>query len=319
MVSIVSPPLGWFAPVGSWDRTCTERPEADRNQRVKNLSPLEGRPPHARGGAWRAGDRGAWLGLDAASPEQTFTLISPRLGDARTILRSRSCPAHSTHAGPVVPRSRQGSALGATRRMYAVPIVAVPWAVARCLGAGRLLGGAHRSPGMANAPEPSAPVVAGSALAVASNSWLTRKDMWSTERRDLTAATVTNAAGHSIVYVIGGRTTAGASLGKVMAYDATTNTWTTKASLPWSPVGNESGRGAQGQDLRLGRRAHFTACATMGPSSNCMCTTRRRTPGRGKAEHAGRIPDPRRPGRQSAFLRDVRPDRRHRGPAIHSE
>jgi hypothetical protein len=74
--------------------------------------------------------------------------------------------------------------------------------------------------------------IASPAAAVASNSWITRKDMWSTERHDLTAATVTNAAGHSIVYVIGGRTTAGAPLGKVMAYDATTNTWTAKASLP---------------------------------------------------------------------------------------
>jgi hypothetical protein len=99
------------------------------------------------------------------------------------------------------------------------------WSLAACSGE-------PTQPGVANGPEPRATVAAGSAVAVASNSWIIRKDMWGTQRRDLTAATVTNAAGHSIVYVIGGRSTTGAPLGTVMAYDATTNTWTAKASLP---------------------------------------------------------------------------------------
>ncbi len=99
------------------------------------------------------------------------------------------------------------------------------WALAACSGE-------PTQPGSANGPELSEPEAAGPARAVASNSWLTRKDMGGSERRDLTAATVTNAAGHSIVYVIGGRSTTGAVLGKVMAYDATTNTWTAKAPLP---------------------------------------------------------------------------------------
>jgi N-acetylneuraminic acid mutarotase len=70
------------------------------------------------------------------------------------------------------------------------------------------------------------------ALAVASNSWLKRADLWSIERWDHAAATVTDAAGHSIVYVIGGRSAAGGSLTKVMAYDVSTNKWTLKAPLP---------------------------------------------------------------------------------------
>ena len=70
------------------------------------------------------------------------------------------------------------------------------------------------------------------ALAVASNSWLRRADLWSIERWDHAAATVTDAAGHSIVYVIGGRSASGGSLTKVMAYDVSTNKWSLKAPLP---------------------------------------------------------------------------------------
>jgi len=108
--------------------------------------------------------------------------------------------------------------------------------------------------------------IASPAAAVASNSWITRKDMWSTERRDLTVTTVTNAAGHSIVYVIGGRTTAGASLGKVMAYDATANTWTTKASLPWPLWGMNQAAVLKGK-IYVSGGCHFIACVYNGPSS----------------------------------------------------
>ena len=62
-------------------------------------------------------------------------------------------------------------------------------------------------------------------FAVASNSWIRRADMWSVERQYLTVATVTNAAGQSVVYAIGGRSTTGSPLGKVMAYNVATNTW----------------------------------------------------------------------------------------------
>jgi N-acetylneuraminic acid mutarotase len=70
------------------------------------------------------------------------------------------------------------------------------------------------------------------AFAVAPNSWVVRADLWSVERWEPTAATVTDAAGRSIVYVIGGRSAAGGSLTKVMAYDVSTNKWTLKAPLP---------------------------------------------------------------------------------------
>lgn len=68
-------------------------------------------------------------------------------------------------------------------------------------------------------------------LAVASNTWITKADMWSVERRDFAVATVTNAAGQSVLYAIGGRS-AGGSLSKVMAYNVATNTWILRASLP---------------------------------------------------------------------------------------
>lgn len=77
----------------------------------------------------------------------------------------------------------------------------------------------------------ASPDVTTPAAAVAANSWLTRKDMWS-ERNDLTAATITNAAGQSVVYVIGGHSLNGGPLGKVMAYNVATNSWTVKSSLP---------------------------------------------------------------------------------------
>ena len=73
-------------------------------------------------------------------------------------------------------------------------------------------------------PGPGAPE-----LAVTSNSWLKRADMWGVERTDLTTATVENASGKSIVYAIGGRSAAGGPLSKVMAYDVATNTWSVKA------------------------------------------------------------------------------------------
>jgi N-acetylneuraminic acid mutarotase len=83
-------------------------------------------------------------------------------------------------------------------------------------------------------PNPAVDQVPAPQLAVTSNSWLTRANMGGTERYELAAATVTNAAGQSIVYAIGGRTGShgGTPLKTVMAYNVATNTWTTKASLP---------------------------------------------------------------------------------------
>jgi N-acetylneuraminic acid mutarotase len=69
------------------------------------------------------------------------------------------------------------------------------------------------------------------AFAVASNSWITRANMPS-NRTDLAAATVTNAAGQSIVYAIGGLSPGGIPLATVTAYNVATNTWTFRRALP---------------------------------------------------------------------------------------
>ncbi len=76
------------------------------------------------------------------------------------------------------------------------------------------------------------PTAAGPELAVAHNTWLTRKDMWNTERTDFATATVPNAAGQSVVYVIGGRGASNVGLTSVMAYNVATNIWTLTAPLP---------------------------------------------------------------------------------------
>jgi N-acetylneuraminic acid mutarotase len=88
---------------------------------------------------------------------------------------------------------------------------------------------------------PSTPTVAGAELAVAHNTWLTRRDM-PFERWDLAVADVPNAAGQSVLYAIGGRTATNSALGRVQAYNVATNTWTWKASLP-TPLSATNGAG----------------------------------------------------------------------------
>jgi N-acetylneuraminic acid mutarotase len=85
-----------------------------------------------------------------------------------------------------------------------------------------------------NATEPSTrvePGPTGPELAVASNSWLI-KAKTPVNRTNMAVATVTNAAGQSVVYVIGGLTTTNMPSEKVMAYNVATNTWTYRSSLP---------------------------------------------------------------------------------------
>ena len=79
---------------------------------------------------------------------------------------------------------------------------------------------------------PDAPATAAPELAVAANPWIQKADMPSTERWGFAAATVTNSAGQSILYTIGGTTATGGSLSKVQAYNVATNVWTYRASLP---------------------------------------------------------------------------------------
>jgi N-acetylneuraminic acid mutarotase len=92
--------------------------------------------------------------------------------------------------------------------------------------------------------EPNTPVDQPTApqLAVTSNTWLTRRDM-PLELIEQAAAVVTNAAGQSILYAIGGgladspKPGALIPVGEVRAYNVATNTWTTKRDMPVSRWG----------------------------------------------------------------------------------
>jgi len=69
-------------------------------------------------------------------------------------------------------------------------------------------------------------------LAVAGNTWITRAKM-PTSWTGVATATVTNAAGQSIVYAIGGRNPIWFNpQATVTAYNAATNTWTLRQPLP---------------------------------------------------------------------------------------
>ena len=82
-------------------------------------------------------------------------------------------------------------------------------------------------PSRAAEPIPTTPE-----LAVASNSWITRATM-PQFRTGVAAVTVTNAAGQSIVYAIGGRNPIWFNpQATVTAYNAATNTWTVRQPLP---------------------------------------------------------------------------------------
>jgi N-acetylneuraminic acid mutarotase len=88
--------------------------------------------------------------------------------------------------------------------------------------------------------QPAEPARGGADMAVASNSWITRAPL-PTKRLDLATATVTNAAGQSIVYAIGG-VTFGVPVANVDAYNVATNTWSSRRSLP-GPLAASNGAG----------------------------------------------------------------------------
>ncbi|HEX5575422.1 MAG TPA: hypothetical protein VFX42_06070, partial [Gemmatimonadales bacterium] len=81
------------------------------------------------------------------------------------------------------------------------------------------------------------------------------------ERRDFAVATVPNAAGQSIVYTMGGRSAAvpGAGLGKVMAYNVSTNTWSLKASMP-VPLHSTNGAGVIDGKIYVSGGCRNSAC-----------------------------------------------------------
>ena len=76
---------------------------------------------------------------------------------------------------------------------------------------------------------------------VLAGSWTTLANM-PASRTELAAATVTNAAGQSMVYAIGGRNSSRIPLSKVTAYNVATNTWTFRRSLP-VPLAGSNGAG----------------------------------------------------------------------------
>jgi hypothetical protein len=81
-------------------------------------------------------------------------------------------------------------------------------------------------------------------LAIGSNTWVARKDMPS-DRNDFAVATMPNASGQSVLYVMGGHRPGGGGVSQVNAYNVATNTWTWKAQMP-VPVFNPNGAGVIG-------------------------------------------------------------------------
>lgn len=110
-------------------------------------------------------------------------------------------------------------------------------------------------------PGPSVPE-----LALTSNSWITRADLWSSQQTDFTTATVQNASGKSVVYAIGGRSATGSRLSKVMAYDVATNTWSVKAPLP-VPLYGMNQAAVLGGKIYVSGGCSFARCLRDAPSS----------------------------------------------------
>lgn len=94
----------------------------------------------------------------------------------------------------------------------------------------------------ATQPNPPADQVPTAAEAVvASNTWIKWADML-TSRTALAVATVTNPAGQSVVYAMGGRNPNGVPIATVAAYNVATNTWTFRRGLPVG-LANSNGAG----------------------------------------------------------------------------
>jgi len=79
-------------------------------------------------------------------------------------------------------------------------------------------------------------------LAVTSNTWITRADLPGDQIGEYTVATVPNAKGQSIVYVMGGMSPNGGWRYRNYAYNVATNSWTLKAAMPLS-LANTNGAG----------------------------------------------------------------------------
>jgi hypothetical protein len=141
--------------------------------------------------------------------------------------------------------------------------------------------------GCDDADSPTEPTLATSPdaapqFAVASNTWTSRRDM-PQERFYVAAATVPNAAGQSILYAIGGRTSSPfGSLSRVQAYNVATNTWTYKAPLP-APLRAMNGAGVINGKIYVaggitgGEKGYSDALYVYDPAANAW-TEKRRMP-----------------------------------------
>jgi N-acetylneuraminic acid mutarotase len=70
-----------------------------------------------------------------------------------------------------------------------------------------------------------------SLAAAAAGSWITRAEV-PQQRSGFASTALTDASGHSVVYVIGGKNSDGFVPPTVQAYNVATNSWSTKAPLP---------------------------------------------------------------------------------------
>ena len=103
-------------------------------------------------------------------------------------------------------------------------------------------------------------------LAVAADNWIVRANM-PTNRVDLATATLTNAAGQSILYAIGGRTAAGGPLGTVTAYNAATNSWTFRRLLP-RPLYYTNGAGVIDGKIYISGGCYSSDCVYNPPTAD---------------------------------------------------
>lgn len=111
----------------------------------------------------------------------------------------------------------------------------------------------------------------GPAFAAAANTWIARQNMPRGRVRHATAA-LTNPAGHSIVYSIGGVTSSGGISNTVQAYDVDANTWSTVAPLP-DRVYRTNGAGVIGGKVYVSggltiRRIPLTTLYAYDPATN---------------------------------------------------
>jgi N-acetylneuraminic acid mutarotase len=105
------------------------------------------------------------------------------------------------------------------------------------------------------------PVPLASSLALASNSW-TPKAAFPGWANGVSLGVVTNSAGQSTVYALGGTDGGGGSGASILAYNVATNTWTSKSYEPRVYVYNTNGVG------KIGNKLYFSGGYSYAGGSN---------------------------------------------------